>query len=114
MHSPDPSKYDRLSEVIREAAAVFIEQETNGGSLITVTRVELTDNLKKAIIFVTVMPESKSDEAIAFLRRLRGDIHHDLVKNHRLPRAPMIDIMLDAGEKHRMHIEQLLKDIESK
>jgi hypothetical protein len=26
----------------------------------------------------------------------------------------MIDIMNDAGEKHRMHIEQLLKDIETK
>jgi ribosome-binding factor A len=114
MATTDATKRERLAEIIREASATFIERETNNASLITVTRVELTDNLKKAVIFVTVMPESKTDEAVAFLRRLRSDIRHDLVKHHRLPRAPMIDIMNDAGEKHRMHIEQLLKDIETK
>lgn len=105
------SKREKLGEAIRVHAAMFIEREQNPTSLITVTRVEVDDRLKKAVIFVTVMPESKKDEALSFLRRLRSDLQHYLQKNGRIPRPPMLDIMDDVGEKHRQNIERIIKEV---
>jgi ribosome-binding factor A len=105
------SKREKLGEAIREHSAMFIEREANPTSLITVTRVEVDDRLKKAIIFVTVMPESKKDEALSFLRRIRSDLHSYLRKSARIPRPPTIDIMDDVGEKHRQNIERIIKEV---
>lgn len=105
------SKNFRISELIRESAARLIERETNRSSLITVTRVMIKENLKKAVIFVTVMPESQKDEVLAFLRRMRTDIRRELVKHARMPRAPMIEVAYDEGEKARERIEELSKEM---
>jgi ribosome-binding factor A len=105
------SKREKLGEAIREQSAMFIERESNNTALITVTRVEVDDRLKKAIIFVTVMPDSKKDEALSFLRRLRGDLHHFLLKSGRIPRPPTLDIVEDVGEKHRQNIERIIKEV---
>ncbi len=105
------SKREKLAEAIREQAAVFIEREANPTSLITVTRVEVDDRLKKGIIFVTVMPDSKKEEALSFLRRIRSDLQHHLQKSGRIPRPPMLDIVDDVGEKHRQNIERIIKEV---
>lgn len=107
------TKSEKIGERIRENVALFIEREASRDSLITVTRVFVEDNLKKATIFVTVMPESKKDEALAFLRRLRSDMLHFLKKSGSLPRPPFLDIIYDAGDKNRVRIEEISKEIEN-
>ncbi len=105
------SKREKMGEAIRASAAMFIKREANPTSMITVTRVEVDDRLKKATIFVTVMPESKKDEALSFLRRIRSDLLHSLRKDAKIPRPPIIDIVEDIGEKHRQNIERIIKEV---
>lgn len=104
-------KRERMAEAIREQAAMYIKREANPTSLITVTRVELDDRLKNATIFVTVMPESKKEEALFFLRRIRSDLHRSLRKFANIPRPPTINILEDIGEKHRQNIERIIKEV---
>lgn len=105
------SKREKMGEAIRAAAAMFIEREASPVSLITVTRVEVDDRLKNVTIFVTVMPDNKKDEALAFLRRIRTDLHHSLRKSANIPRPPTIDIVEDIGEKHRQNIDRIIKEV---
>lgn len=105
------SKREKLAEAIRAQAAMFIMREANPTSLITVTRVEVGDKLKNATIFVTVMPESKKEEALSFLRRSRTELLHHLRKSAAIPRPPTLDIVDDVGEKHRQNIERIIREV---
>ena len=105
------SKREKLGEAIRAQAAMFIAREANPTSMITVTRVEVDDRLKNATIFVTVMPESKKEEALSFLRRCRSELLSYLRKVAKIPRPPTIDIVDDVGEKHRQNIERIIREV---
>ena len=48
---------ERQAEALRTAAAEFLAREANRNSLITVTRTELSEDGKRAIVYITVFPE---------------------------------------------------------
>ncbi len=97
----------RSQEVIREAAATFFQRESSGQSLITVTRVVLSDDLAQGTIFVSVFPNTYEEKVEAFLNRRRRDLQAYLKKHSKLVRIPHFTVMVDAGEKNRQNIESL-------
>ena len=101
------ARHDRIEEYIKEAVADFISRETNKTSLITVTRVRLSESLKKAEVLVTVYPEEKEEEVLHFLKR-NGTEVRGYVKNHIRTRViPHLDFDIDKGEKHRQRLDEL-------
>lgn len=100
-------KRGKMEEVIRRNAAMFIEIEAGVNPLISVTKVMTDDRLKKADIFVSVLPENKEEEALNFLRRKRPEFREYLEKNMRSRIVPHIDFLIDNGEKNRQRIEEL-------
>lgn len=105
---PDPFKQQKFKGVIAQLAGEFIQSESNHQSLITVTDILVTDDFQKATIFVTVLPEQKQDAALDFLKRQRKDFKKFIKKKSRMSRIPQFDFMLDAGEKHRQKIDELI------
>ncbi len=100
---------EKIQEAIREAAARFIERESNKTALITVTRVELADRGRSAMIYISVMPEDGEDSALNFLKRKRADMR-DAVKAHLNVRTiPFLDVQIDSGQKALHTIEALLR-----
>jgi ribosome-binding factor A len=97
----------KLENLIRELAADFLQRESNGSSLVTVTRVVLTDRVTKAIILLSVLPEDKQEEAVEFARRKRGEFKEYVKKNSRIGRIPLFDFEIDIGEKNRQRIDEL-------
>ncbi|MCC2630480.1 MAG: Ribosome-binding factor [Candidatus Paceibacter sp.] len=97
----------KLENLIRELAASFLQRESNGSSLVTVTRVVLTDRVTKATILLSVLPEDKEEEAIEFARRKRGEFKEYVKKNSRIGRIPLFDFEIDIGEKNRQRIDEL-------
>ena len=102
---------EKTKEEIHKLASKFVEAESNRNSLITITNVHLTKDFKKAIIFVTVFPESGEDKAVDFLKRQRSDFRHFVKKNSRIGRIPFFDFEIDKGEKSRQRIEELSQNI---
>jgi ribosome-binding factor A len=102
------SKYDdKLKAAIHELVANFLQRESNKSSLVTVTRVELTENAKKAIIFITVLPDEKQAEALSFARRQRTEIREKLMTDLKLGHPPFIEVEIDKGEKNRQRLDEL-------
>lgn len=100
-------KDERSREIIRHAAAEFFQHESSGSALITVTRVDISDDAKRATILISVIPDSFAEQVLSFAKRKRSDLRDHLRKQTKLPRLPHVEVMLDIGEKNRQRIEEL-------
>lgn len=100
-------KEEKMEQMIRQLAADYIQHESSGLSLITVTRVELSNRMTNARILISVLPEDKQDEALEFVRRKRQDFKEYVQENSRIGRIPHFDFAIDFGEKNRQRIDEL-------
>ncbi|HEU5115007.1 MAG TPA: ribosome-binding factor A [Candidatus Paceibacterota bacterium] len=101
-------KQDRFEEILKHLAAEFLSIYSNRTSMITVTRVAASETANRATVFVTVLPDSKQDAAIDFLKRNRSDFRAYVKYNARLMRIPFFDFEIDRGEKARQRVDESL------
>ncbi len=101
-------RQEKISNFIREAAANYLKNEVNNTSLVTVTHADVSSDLKRATVFVTVFPEKKEKEALDFLKRKRADLRDYVKKNMKTKVIPFFDFEIDIGEKNRQLIDSLL------
>jgi len=103
----------RRTALIQELAASFIQQEANTDPMITITSVDLSPDFRKAIIFFTTIPDGREPDALIFLKRNATEFRNHLKKKARMKHIPHIEFMIDAGEKHRQHIDELTAEIKA-
>ncbi|MFZ3015853.1 MAG: ribosome-binding factor A [Minisyncoccia bacterium] len=101
---------EKIAQFVKELSAQFLGREMNNTSLITVTSCTTSPDLKRATIFITVLPESKEKPALDFAKRKRGELREFLKKNMETKIIPFIDIEIDKGEKNRQKIDELLRE----
>ena len=101
---------EKITNGIRELAATFIEKESNMTSLITVTRVDLSEDNKHANIMISVIPKEKENAALGYIKRNLGELRKYIIKELRINPTPYLDVMIDLGEKNRQKIDGLLKN----
>jgi ribosome-binding factor A len=101
---------EKVANQIKELAAEFLGRENNRTSLITVISCDTSPDLKKATIFITVLPNSKEHDALDFAKRKRAEIRDYLKKKMNLKIIPFLDIKIDEGEKNRQKIDELLRN----
>ncbi len=104
-------KHSSMSIIIKELAAKFIQSEANTDPLITVTNVDLSTDWKRVLIMVTTIPDGRSEDALVFLKRSATEMRNYFKKHGRMRHIPHFDFMVDAGEKHRQHMDELVKEI---
>src|SRR5438045_3320668 len=98
---------ERMTEILRELAAEFIVSEATPASLITVTRAELNQSGKDAIIFFTTLPEKEEDTALKFLERKSGDFKKYVKDKSRIGILPHLRFKIDYGERNRQRLDEL-------
>jgi len=101
---------DKVANAIKELAALFLERENNRTSLITVISATVSPDLKRATIFITVLPTSKEADALNFVKRQLKDLREFLKKNLPIKIIPFLDVAIDLGEKNRQKIDELLRE----
>ena len=106
----DERRKEKFELHIRELVATFLGRESNRTALITVSRVVLLERGRKAIIYITVIPESAEEAALGFVKRKRQELR-DFIKPYLNTRTiPFLDVAIDTGEKARQTIDALLKE----
>lgn len=98
------------AEHLKELAAQFVSGASNRTSLITVTRVEMTETGDRVTFYVTVFPEDAEGPAIGFLMRKRGECREYLKKHAPMKRLPHVEFALDEGDRARRRVDELLKN----
>lgn len=101
-------RQEKVNSLIKEVVARYLEVESNKTSMITVTKVDVSPDLKNAKIYISVLPEDREETALDFCKRKRSDIKHEIKKKLSLRVIPFVDILLDAGEKNRQKIHQIM------
>lgn len=99
---------EKITGMIRELAALYIEREGGNTSLITVTGVMLTPDNKHATILISVLPREKEKAAYGFIKRNLGEMRKYMASRMKINPIPYLDVKIDEGEKNRQKIDELL------
>lgn len=102
-------KDERMENLIREVAAMYVARHSNRQSLLTVTRVVLSGDLKHANIMLSVLPRTAEYGAIDFLNRQRNEFREFLKEKTKLHILPFAKFFPDEGEYNRQRISELLE-----
>ena len=109
-NKPQSQRQTQISLELRSIAQDFFQRESSGASLITVTRAEVSPDMRSGTIFITVLPENKEEAGLDFARRMRSDLRHTVMKRLPVKVIPFIEVEIDYGEKNRQHIDELLRE----
>ena len=107
-------KTARAEALFAELAAEFINRESAGQSLITVTGAREDNNGHLMTILITVLPQSREQAALDFLSRKKREFGAYVVKRAKLPFLPSTEFVLDLGEKNRQRLDELSYEEEDK
>lgn len=106
---PPTKRQTQIALEILGIAQDFFQRESSGASLITVTRAEVSADMKHGTIFITAIPESKEPAALDFAKRMRSELRHTVMKRLPVKVIPFFEIEIDYGEKNRIHVDELLR-----
>jgi ribosome-binding factor A len=98
---------EKMLQHIKDLAAMFLRDESDRSTLITVTSADISPDFKRATVFVSVYPHEKESAAISFLKRRRGDLR-EYVRSHAIMKQlPSFDFEIDKGEQNRQRIDEI-------
>lgn len=112
MQGPEKAPSQRQTKVSLEILALvqdFFQRESSGLSLMTITRCEVSPDMRQGTIYMTVLPVEKEQAALDFARRMRTDMRKYVMKRLPVKVIPFFEIEIDYGEKNRQHIDELLR-----
>lgn len=98
----------RIEEEIARAAGEWIARESNRTSLVTVTRVHLSEDGNRATIMISVLPENQEKAAYAFIKRNLGEVRRHLGDTSKIGKLPTLFVEIDKGEKNRAAVEAII------
>jgi ribosome-binding factor A len=107
---------DRVADVIQRELADLLQRRIKDPRLhrITVTGVELSDDLRVAKVFYCFWGESAEQEIVARgLDRARGFIRRELGKRLYLKFLPELDFRYDPSFEYGAKIERILKELQT-
>lgn len=102
---------EQISEVIRRELNEFIirELEPPKDLLITITKIETSEDLKHAKISTSILPITKTGTAIRFLSNNLGRMRHLLTQKLTLFHIPQLKIVIDESALKARKIERELE-----
>lgn len=77
--------------------------------LITVTRVELTDDLKNAKAFISVLPQEHAKLTMHGLVSATGKLRREVMDRIHIKEMPTLKFVYDEGHKAQMEVMALLE-----
>ena len=105
------SRETKLKDVIKVAAAEFLQRESNYTSMLTITDVSLSEKSNRAGVFFTVHPEDKEKGALDFVKRKRAEFREFFKSKARMRALPFFDFEIDKGEKNRQKIDEIARSV---
>lgn len=101
-----------MVSLIQEITATFIQHEANTDPLITITSANTSPDYKRVTIFFTTIPDGKEEDALIFLKRSASELRQFIKKKTNLKIIPHIEFAVDYGERHRQHIDEIVREEE--
>ena len=109
LNIPKSQRQLQIEQQVLGITQDFFQRESSGASMITVTRTDVSKDMKHGTIFISVLPENKEESAINFAKRMRSELRHYVMKRLPVKVIPFFEVEIDYGEKNRIHVDELLR-----
>ena len=109
---------ERVGDLIREEMADLLRKEIDDprlktGALVSITEVEVSDDLRHAKVFVTVLgSDQEAKDAFAALHRAEPFLRRELGPRLRLRYLPEIHFHMDESIKTGVRVDELLQQLQ--
>ncbi|MBI5187566.1 MAG: 30S ribosome-binding factor RbfA [Nitrospirae bacterium] len=106
----------RVGDLLREEIADIIIYRLKDPRIgfVTVTGVDVTDDLKIARVYVSILKDEEKETTLEILNSAKSFIRSELSKKVRMKFIPSIEFRLDTSIEYGSRIEKLLKEIKEK
>lgn len=108
---------ERIAELVKDQLSRLIQNRMNDPRIgfVTVTRVEVSPDLKYAKVHYSVLGNAKNQEATqAALSRASGFLQKELAAHIQLRFTPKLIFRFDQSVEHSVRIETILRTLEDK
>ena len=106
----------RVRDLLREEIADIIIHKLKDPRIgfVTVTGVDITDDLKIAIAYISVLKEEEKKSTLDILNAAASFIRSELAKRVRMKTIPSLEFRLDTSIEYGSRIDELLDEIRRK
>jgi len=108
-------RIDRVNKLIKQTLSRILlkELDFDNETLITITRTNTAPDLSKSIVFVSVMPEKKTEQVMRFLHRNIYHLQQKVNKKLVMKRVPKIIFREETKTREADRIEKLLDELKN-
>ena len=106
-------RIDRISEEVRREVDAIIREELHDprvSGTFSVTRADVTGDLRYAKIYISVLEDDKRDELIDALKNAKGYIRRSLGKRMIIRYTPELIFVSDRNIAYGVHIAKVLSE----
>ena len=106
-------RIDRISEEVRREVDAIIRDELHDPRIsgtFSVTRADVTGDLRYAKIYISVFEDDKRDDLMAALKNAKGYIRRALGKRMIIRYTPELIFVSDKNIEYGVHIAKVLAD----
>ncbi|MER1994594.1 MAG: 30S ribosome-binding factor RbfA [Eubacteriales bacterium] len=106
-------RIDRISEEIRREVDAIIRDELHDPRIsgtFSVTRADVTGDLRYAKIYISVLEDDKREELMAALKNAKGFIRRALGKRMIIRYTPELTFVSDKNIEYGVHIAKVLAE----
>ena len=106
-------RIDRISEVVRREVDAILREELHDprvSGTYSVTRAEVTGDLRYAKIYISVLEDDRRDDLMDALKNAKGYIRHALGKRMIIRYTPELIFVSDKNIEYGVHIAKVLAD----
>ncbi len=106
-------RLQRINQLIKKEISQLILREIDFAPeiLVTITRVETTEDLLDANVFVSVFPENIFLKTVDFLKRKTGFLQGKINKLLRMRPLPRLHFLPEKGTSKAGRIEEILEQL---
>ncbi len=108
------NRFERINEEYRKEISSIIDNKLknpNVTGLISVTKVKVTQDLKFAKVYVSILNSKNLKDTLAGLKKSAGFVRSELARTVNLRNTPEIIFELDDSLEYGARIDSILKDI---
>ena len=106
-------RIDRISEEVRREVDAIIRDELHDPRIsgtFSVTRADVTGDLRYAKLYISVLEDDKRDDLMAALKNAKGYIRRSLSKRMIIRYTPELTFVSDKNIEYGVHIAKVLAD----
>jgi len=103
----------KLNQLIKQQLGEIIARDLEfpSESMVTITRVETTPDIKIAKIYISVIPDNVRGTVLKILRKNTKNLHYNLRKHIKTKFTPNLQFLIDEQTVYASEIDKLLDEI---